>query len=318
MKKTISFVMCLMVLSTISYGQSAYFYKTTKSLELEKWDAKESANTAAVSEIAKELESRAKKEAQISELEAELAIKLKNEAYFEADNIKNKLEKLKADKAKSDELRQHIETALATEDYEKAARYKQNLLHLSDPSASASDGPKSAPAATGSSTLVKAKTTTGQLVANPSSSSSMRGAFVTSSSNQGVAKAGSSHTGNTDSYGRTLEENRRIATKRRRTGTILMSVGGALLIPGAVLIGIGASTFTDGFAQAGAITGVAGLGLLIPGAAIFGSSKKYNKRADLLSIGSASLSPSLIHTHSFNGSMVKGQMSGGMTLSYTF
>lgn len=311
---TISFF-CVLLVNSISFAQSPYFFKTTKALELEKWDAQEASNTKVATAIANELNSRSEENEKIEQLEAEIKNKLKVEDYFGAEAVKKELEKLKAKQEKASELRKSIESSLATEDYEKAAKHKKSLLDLNKPESVASNDSGKA---TGygntqslASTQIKAKTT--------SNAGNMQGVYTTKGNGSLSSGYSSSSKANTDQYGRTESENRALSIKRRKTGIVMLSIGGALVIPSAILIGLAARTVaSDGLGPAGAIVGIAALGLMIPGAAILGSSRKYKKRADLLAGGTAYLSPSIINTHSYNGSSINNQPSYGLTLNYEF
>ena len=127
----------LLVLVNFSFGQSAYFFKTTEALELEKWDAVESSNSTVSNAIAEELNSRAKANEEIVQLEAKLNEKLKVEDYFGAETIQNQIEMLKAVVVESSELRKKIELSVGKEDYETAAQYKSSLLNLHKPESTA-------------------------------------------------------------------------------------------------------------------------------------------------------------------------------------
>lgn len=310
---TIGFL--LSALFSTSYAQSVYFFKTKETLELEKWDAKEASKISVANAIADELSSREKEQKQIDDLQAEIDKKLKAEDYFAADKLNKQLEALQATQAKAKEIRKNIESALAAEDFANAQTLKTQLLELlqvnSSAQSSSSTASKSATAASNVGNTQTSVVSAG--------SGSLQDAFTsTSQSNSTGSGLFSSSSGKTDKFGRTAAENRMLYNKRRKNGTVLLALGGALVIPSAILIGLGAAGSSDVLGPAGAVTGIAALALLIPGAAILGTSKKYKKRADQLANGMVSISPSILNIHSYSGASVNSNAGYGLTFNYQF
>ncbi|MFC2176756.1 hypothetical protein ACFLR1_07310 [Bacteroidota bacterium] len=305
MKKISFYIFCLCLLSSVSFAQSAYFFKTSEALEAEKWDALESSNSVMSTEITKELNSRTKAYERIEQLEADLDKKLAAEDYFEAETIKKELELLKANQVKAKQLRENIEASLAIEDYEKAAQYKTALVDLNKPAI------KKTPQTVGvnkTETLgnggVK-KTTSGF-----KTTGGLQGAFVAINTSQSST--------NTDKWGRTASENLNLYKKKRVKGAVLMGVSGVLFITGGSLIGASLVDDDEAYRIAGVLSAAAGLGLFIPGVVILATAKKYKKRANQLANGTASLSPSLMNIRSYSGSSVNSQAGYGLAVSYRF
>ena len=313
-KITLSFSL-LLVLVNFSFGQSAYFFKTTEALELEKWDAVESSNSTVSNAIAEELNSRAKANEEIVQLEAELNEKLKVEDYFGAETIQNQIEMLKAVVVESSELRKKIELSVGKEDYETAAQYKSSLLNLHKPESTAQIN--------ASTTGVSSGTSNNPTSVVSAGSGSLQDAFTsTNQSNSTGSGLFSSSSGKTDKYGRTEAENRSLARKKLVNGGVVMGSGVVLAISGAALFSVGnGETVTDentAFMATGAIFVVVGSVMVITGAAVMGTSAKYKKRANQLANGTASLSPSLLNIHSYSGASVNNHAGYGLTFSYQF
>lgn len=124
---------CLLFAVNTLFAQSGYFFKTTETLELEKWDAMEASKTDVANAIVEELNNRTSEKEKVRKLEEDLNEKLRIEDYFGANEIKKKLDRLELNQVKSRELRQLIESSINVEDYEKAAQYKADLLSLLSP-----------------------------------------------------------------------------------------------------------------------------------------------------------------------------------------
>lgn len=131
-----------------------------------------------------------------------------------------------------------------------------------------------------------------------------------------------SSTSATDKWGRTEAENRSLYKKKIVKGGILMGTGVGVASVGAGLFAIGNNRLTSNVQTAymatGAILVVGGAALLVAGAAVMGSSAKYKKRANMLANETASLTPSIINMHSYNGSAVQSQMAYGISFNLSF
>lgn len=118
----------LLLLANCSvHAQSAYFFKTTASLELQLKDTETSLSAEVLDGISQELNSRISRAQAIEQLQQKLNKALEAEDYFAADTIKKELDRRISVRDKIDELRQGIESSLATEDYEKAEELKGAL-----------------------------------------------------------------------------------------------------------------------------------------------------------------------------------------------
>ena len=307
-KITLSFSL-LLVLVNFSFGQSAYFFKTTEALELEKWDAVESSNSTVSNAIAEELNSRAKANEEIAQLEAELNEKLKVEDYFGAETIQNQIEMLKAVVVESSELRKKIELSVGKEDYETAAQYKSSLLNLHKPESTAQIN--------ASTTGVSSGTSNNPTSVVSAGSGSLQDAFTsTNQSNSTGSGLFSSSSGKTDKFGRTEAENRSLARKKLVNGGVFMGSGLVLGITGAAIFA--AFNGDDAFMAVGAILVLGGGAMLITGAAVMGTSVKYKKRANQLANGTVSISPSILNIHSYSGASVNSHAGYGLTFNYQF
>ncbi|MCB9191056.1 MAG: hypothetical protein H6603_00375 [Flavobacteriales bacterium] len=136
---------------------------------------------------------------------------------------------------------------------------------------------------------------------------------------------------NVDKWGRDEAENRRLHKKKIKQGAVLMGVGAITVGVGGTLLYLGNvnnSTSTVGPNGApnrsvptvaiGVVGIVGGSAMLVSGAILLGVSSKYKKRADQLASGTASLSPSILNTTSYNGSIIRTQAAYGITFSYNF
>jgi hypothetical protein len=135
-----------------------------------------------------------------------------------------------------------------------------------------------------------------------------------------------------DRWGRTYDQNMKLAKKRKVAGAVMLPIGGSFIIVGAALLIGGVATSSDSYYSSngyresytntaqivpGAILLAAGLPLTLIGAAKLGTSKKYRKRAQGLMQG-ISLAPSIQRMDRFEGSLAKADASYGLRLSYSF
>jgi hypothetical protein len=142
-------------------------------------------------------------------------------------------------------------------------------------------------------------------------------------------KPSSTSSSNSDKWGRTESENRRLYKKKIVKGAVLLGVGGVMAIPGVVLFGLATNydnvntgaAITDlgqTYRVVGALLVVGGAAMVIAGSAIMGTSAKYKKRANQLANGAASISPSIMNIHSYSGSSVNSRAGYGLTFNYNF
>lgn len=129
-KVMLCLVFCLCLISGTSHAQSAYYFKTTEALKLEKQSALEAANVEVSEAITIELNARGKKNEKINQLKTQLNKELKVEDYLAAESLQTEIEKLTTYLASVNKLRKDIESSLKIEDYNKAAEYKSALLNL--------------------------------------------------------------------------------------------------------------------------------------------------------------------------------------------
>jgi hypothetical protein len=119
----------LLLASCSAHAQSAYFFKTTASLELQLKDTQTSLSAEVLDGIGQELNSRMSRAQAIEQLQQKLNKALETEDYFAADTIKKELDRRISVRDKIDELRQGIKSSLAAEDYDKAEEFKGSLIY---------------------------------------------------------------------------------------------------------------------------------------------------------------------------------------------
>lgn len=139
-------------------------------------------------------------------------------------------------------------------------------------------------------------------------------------------KPSSTSSSNSDKWGRTESENRRLYKKKIVKGAVLLGVGGVMAIPGVVLFGLatnydnagGITEIADTYRVVGALLVVGGAAMVIAGSAVMGTSAKYKKRANQLAKGTVRLSPALMNDARFSGVNVKSNPGFGVSFSYNF
>lgn len=128
-----------------------------------------------------------------------------------------------------------------------------------------------------------------------------------------------------DDWGRTYQQNQDIADGSRTKGIAFLSTGGGLVLVGATLVTIGyamRSSLTrnqySAYLAVGYVAGGASVPFFAIGGAMWAKHRKYRKRAESMSNGSAYLSPTIIDTHRYNGALVHPNMALGLRIQYQF